>query len=281
MSVSSAFAFSVLWCAVLGSLAWALYETPHEQQSSSLWLRLWWYMALSGVSSAVAIVTSVYQACSLDNSLPATQQQEVSLPAVLIGINTVARIAQLAVFFNACWIMFDVFPWRKCGHLTFEPACDWAHFVAILSFSNMALCCLICCCCIPIVIFLASTGRLENVGIVNNAMQYAPMPDAARERLISALPLTRTPSGTDCCVICQEYESESEWRVLPCGHKFHSQCVDAYLAVPNRSCPMCRQDPTQPGVQRFGQQAYGSISETTPQSEESHLLGPDMHGEYV
>ena len=48
----------------------------------------------------------------------------------------------------------------------------------------------------------------------------------------------------DCehkCLVCQcEYENEEELRRLPCGHCFHTSCVDVWLQEKD-VCPYCRQ----------------------------------------
>jgi len=47
------------------------------------------------------------------------------------------------------------------------------------------------------------------------------------------------------CVICLlEYEDGDDVKVLPCGHEFHSECVDLWLGKHNRTCPTCRHDIT-------------------------------------
>jgi len=42
------------------------------------------------------------------------------------------------------------------------------------------------------------------------------------------------------CVICQNDTVRGEqWKVLPCGHGFHPECIDQWL-VRNNICPICR-----------------------------------------
>jgi len=50
--------------------------------------------------------------------------------------------------------------------------------------------------------------------------------------------------GQTTCVVCMsDFELRQSLRVLPCGHEFHSKCVDKWLKA-NRTCPICRGDAT-------------------------------------
>jgi hypothetical protein len=71
----------------------------------------------------------------------------------------------------------------------------------------------------------------------------------AREK-ISALPTFQFDPKTVCgkdendcevkCLVCQfQYEKEEGLRRLPCGHCFHTECVDQWL-MSKDCCPYCR-----------------------------------------
>jgi hypothetical protein len=45
------------------------------------------------------------------------------------------------------------------------------------------------------------------------------------------------------CSICLEIMTEN--RILPCCHKFHSNCINIWLKE-NNNCPLCRQDVSPP-----------------------------------
>ena len=51
------------------------------------------------------------------------------------------------------------------------------------------------------------------------------------------------------CAICQDsFDQDEEETILPCLHKFHTYCVDAYMAVTHTDlgqlrCPACRLTP--------------------------------------
>ena len=45
------------------------------------------------------------------------------------------------------------------------------------------------------------------------------------------------------CAVCQcEWEATDEVRVLPCGHHFHTCCVDTWLTKHRACCPLCKCD---------------------------------------
>ncbi|XP_062206064.1 E3 ubiquitin-protein ligase RHA2A-like [Phragmites australis] len=43
-----------------------------------------------------------------------------------------------------------------------------------------------------------------------------------------------------CCVCISTCRDGEEIRKLPCGHAFHRDCVDRWLAQCRRTCPLCR-----------------------------------------
>jgi len=46
-----------------------------------------------------------------------------------------------------------------------------------------------------------------------------------------------------CCAICiDEFEHMEKVRVLPCGHKFHEDCLVPWLTERHASCPLCKMD---------------------------------------
>jgi len=46
-----------------------------------------------------------------------------------------------------------------------------------------------------------------------------------------------------CCAIClEEFEHKEKVRVLPCGHKFHEDCLVPWLTERHASCPLCKMD---------------------------------------
>ncbi|KAI0500033.1 hypothetical protein KFK09_018241 [Dendrobium nobile] len=43
-----------------------------------------------------------------------------------------------------------------------------------------------------------------------------------------------------CCVCLSSLEEGEGTRKLPCRHMFHRECVDRWLALCRRTCPLCR-----------------------------------------
>ncbi|KAI0520381.1 hypothetical protein KFK09_007853 [Dendrobium nobile] len=44
----------------------------------------------------------------------------------------------------------------------------------------------------------------------------------------------------DCCVCLSSLDEGDVTRKLPCHHMFHRGCVDQWLAMRRRTCPLCR-----------------------------------------
>jgi len=73
-------------------------------------------------------------------------------------------------------------------------------------------------------------------------------PKGACEELIANLPQEQyryeqlLPEGHASCAVCLcDFEGGEVLRRLPCGHRFHSSCVDKWLRR-NKVCPLCIHD---------------------------------------
>lgn len=68
-------------------------------------------------------------------------------------------------------------------------------------------------------------------------------PSPASRAEIESLPRVRVSEPALECLIClaDYYQSNGgeEAKVMPCGHKFHSGCIDKWLGI-HASCPHCR-----------------------------------------
>ena len=198
-------------------------------------------------------------------------------------INTVSGLMFLvepAHFICLCWITHVAFPLVKCDEGVTQNTCISLHiastiFVSMWILTGVAIVVLIC-----TVTFLDGNRHNnsrwweDTLGSTRaeSALRLTALPDPLREQIIGNLPTTsEPPADGEPCAICFEVDTQDEWRVLPCGHRFHPACVDNWLKMHHGTCPTCRRDPTQ-GAQpaSFLGNAHGA-SDTFP-SESSHQL---------
>jgi hypothetical protein len=88
------------------------------------------------------------------------------------------------------------------------------------------------------------------------ALQPKRVPQGARSQTIGSLPrlvyqpgLSEDERETSCAVCLSDFTRGDELRELPCGHKFHMECVDCWLAR-SKVCPLCMHDIEQPHSQQ-------------------------------
>lgn len=107
-------------------------------------------------------------------------------------------------------------------YVTAVPTTD--HLIDYLMQTWWSICCLLmlsrCFFCII---------RRQMTSMVNQTVIEIP--------LFNSLELL--PANTEECSICLDVNEELEWRLLPCSHMFHAQCVDTWLHQ-NNTCPCCR-----------------------------------------
>ena len=63
--------------------------------------------------------------------------------------------------------------------------------------------------------------------------------------LVDQLPCRTATSGaaeTNCSICLSQFENGDSVRKLPCGHEFHSSCIETWLLNHSRTCPCCRLD---------------------------------------
>ncbi|KAI3957007.1 hypothetical protein MKW92_042352 [Papaver armeniacum] len=88
-------------------------------------------------------------------------------------------------------------------------------------------------------------------------------------RLVKAMPsliftsvLEDNCTSVTCAICLEDYSVGEKLRVLPCCHKFHAACVDAWLTSWRTFCPVCKRD---------AKTASGNL----PASERTPLLSTD------
>jgi len=89
---------------------------------------------------------------------------------------------------------------------------------------------------------LADVRMIYSGGSSTNEMWTHLLSGVAVEKaeLVRAVLMARGGnSGISCAVCLGNYESGALLRLLPCGHRFHHECVDHWLIKQSRTCPLC------------------------------------------
>lgn len=55
------------------------------------------------------------------------------------------------------------------------------------------------------------------------------------------------PDCKVCCICLSDYEENEEVLLLPCFHRFHTNCVVNWLTHGKNECPVCKTDPRRTG----------------------------------
>jgi len=167
---------------------------------------------------------------------------------------TLAVFAKFALQFG---IAVKFFPTRDCGSLTYWAVCISLRIAAVMfvlyvAFVAMGVCLWCCGVCVNSVREGRSRqhgpgGSMQGqmAGAMESGLRFIPLPVSIRSALIKKLPITSEPPEGDVCAVCLETGGPgASWRMLPCGHRFHPDCSDGWLAE-NGTCPTCRSDATQ------------------------------------
>ncbi|XP_075147324.1 E3 ubiquitin-protein ligase RNF181 homolog [Haematobia irritans] len=85
--------------------------------------------------------------------------------------------------------------------------------------------------------------RLQILAIMNGIDMEIEVPEASK-RAIAELPIHEITVDDDkgdleCAVCKQPAENGDQYKILPCKHEFHEECVLLWLKKAN-SCPLCR-----------------------------------------
>jgi hypothetical protein len=92
--------------------------------------------------------------------------------------------------------------------------------------------------------------NMFNIILQNPPINPPPMDDV--KNVINSDELSQLPIKTyeevdnekhKTCAIClEDYDKESQLRILKCDHSFHKDCVDKWLTDCDYKCPVCRDD---------------------------------------
>lgn len=85
---------------------------------------------------------------------------------------------------------------------------------------------------------------LESIPIITHT-PGAPLPHRVDDSSRAPKDMEDAPTSEDArhCAICTEELAHGvRLRQLPCGHRFHPECVDPWLLERSRFCPLCRID---------------------------------------
>ncbi|EKU21536.1 atp synthetase alpha chain -like protein [Nannochloropsis gaditana CCMP526] len=115
------------------------------------------------------------------------------------------------------------------------------------------LTCILCsCCCNNCVAMFSGAGGGRRGGRLlwawGGANASAPAARALSPQEKARLPIAPYDPGEsnlynfrECCICLTDFERTDLVRKLPCGHVYHSECVDCWFSV-NSVCPLCKSD---------------------------------------
>jgi hypothetical protein len=179
-------------------------------------------------------------------------------PSKRKGFNIVGKFAGFGGFIVICWltnIAFNNFKGVQCGSLEpYNHACItlnimlWDFIVGLLMipgiivlgglFFALFLACRTC----------LSRQRMHSLArTIDSASGAIPFVGSviANQRFagsfVDKLPISAEGPEGDVCSVCTTAAKGEQWRVLPCNHKMHPECVDTWLND-HGTCPVCRFD---------------------------------------
>ncbi|OMO49523.1 Zinc finger, RING-type [Corchorus olitorius] len=98
------------------------------------------------------------------------------------------------------------------------------------------------------------------------------------KRLVKAMPsliftsvLEDNCTSMTCAICLEDYNVGDKLRILPCRHKFHANCVDAWLTTWRTFCPVCKRDARTATGDPPASESTPLLS-TTPSSVSSSML---------
>jgi len=76
---------------------------------------------------------------------------------------------------------------------------------------------------------------------------HGPAPSPLAPAFVVSFPQRhgRANEDKDCCICLDELGEGELIRMLPCGHEYHTPCIDRWLTTQQHQCPICKRDITQ------------------------------------
>jgi len=230
------------------------------------------YMRLCYVLTTISKTYLLLQQGPCESSMLPGQSQ-------INAISGLMFMVEPAHFIGLCWITHVAFPMRECDKDVTKWTCVALHvastiFVGMWIVTGLAV--------IILIITVTFFDRNRHSGTrwwedtlgnqaVEESLRLTNLPDPLREQIVGNLPTTTVPPADgEPCAICFDASPGDEWRILPCGHRFHPQCVDEWLKKQRGSCPTCRQDPTQDPT-------CNPALPSTPEGNDDNGWGGDRH----
>ena len=82
---------------------------------------------------------------------------------------------------------------------------------------------------------------------VDDSRRLAALPTTV---FVSSSSATEEAEKAECALCLSEYQDGESLRHLPCGHRYHLLCIDAWLLdrqrMKTRTCPLCKLNPLAP-----------------------------------
>ncbi|PSC73339.1 receptor homology transmembrane domain-and RING domain-containing 2-like isoform X1 [Micractinium conductrix] len=103
---------------------------------------------------------------------------------------------------------------------------------------------------LPVVVFEGSPAQRASVASSGTAASLqGQAPDGGGGSSSSSSRDFKGGGTRHACAIClEDYEGGDKMRVLPCQHRFHSECVDQWLSNRHPVCPVCKADAHPPAT---------------------------------
>ncbi|GER37814.1 protease-associated RING/U-box zinc finger family protein [Striga asiatica] len=107
-------------------------------------------------------------------------------------------------------------------------------------------------------------------------------------RLVKAMPsliftavLEDNCTSATCAICLEDYNMGERLRVLPCRHKFHAICVDAWLTTWRTFCPVCKRDARTSTGEPPPSESTPLLSSSNPPSQSSSFISSSVRSSAI